>query len=58
MKSAYEGVFIYLFQHYFSSDSMSIKNLMTIGNIAQKPKRRHSELKHTLWQTRGGGGPF
>lgn len=31
------NLFIYLFQHYFS-DSMSSKNLMTVGNIAQKPK--------------------
>lgn len=36
--SAYEGEFIYLFQHYFSSDRMSGKNLMTVGNIAQKPR--------------------
>lgn len=36
MKSAHEGEFIYLFQHYFSSESMSIKE--TVGNIAQKPK--------------------
>ncbi len=36
--SAYEGGFIYLFQHYFSSDSMSIQILMTVGNIAQKQK--------------------
>lgn len=55
MMSAYEGEFIYLFQHYFSSDSMSIRNLMTVGNIAQKKKkkRHHSELKNTLWHTRG-----
>lgn len=49
--SAYGGGFIHLFQHYFSSDTMSIKNL-TVGNIAQKTKRLHSELKHTLWQTK------
>lgn len=36
--SAYEGEFIYLFQHYFSSDRTSGKNLMTVGNIAQKPR--------------------
>lgn len=35
--SAYGGGFIYLFQHYLSSDSMSFKNL-TVGNIAQKQK--------------------
>lgn len=25
---------------------------LTVGNIAQKQKELHSELKHTLWQTR------
>lgn len=59
--SAYEGEFIYLFQHYFSSDSMSIRNLLTVGNIAQKktkktqPKDVTVNWKNTLWRTSGGG---
>lgn len=32
--SAYEGEFIYLFKHYFSSDSIISENSMTV----QKPK--------------------
>lgn len=56
--SAYEGGFIYLFQHYFSSDSMLIKNLMTVGNIAQKPKdvTVNRNIPFDIEGVWGGGG--
>lgn len=58
MMSAYEGEFIYLFQHYFSSDSMSIRNLMTVGNIAQKKKKKKtSQWTEKYPLTYKGGGP-
>lgn len=56
--SAYGGGFIYLFQHYFSSDSMLIKKqnkkktLDSRQHCTKRKKELHSELKHTLWQTR------
>lgn len=54
--SAYGGGFIYLFQHYFSSDSMLIKknkqNVDSRQHCTKTKKELHSELKHTLWQTR------
>lgn len=53
--SAYEGGFIYLFQHYFSSDSMSIKISMTVGNIAQKPK--DITVNWNIPFDKQGGGP-
>lgn len=56
--SAYDGEFIYLFQHYFSAYSMSIKNLITVGNIAQK-KQKTSQWKwnetYPLTYKKGGG---
>lgn len=38
MKRAYEGEFIYLFEHYFSSDSMSVKTQWQSATLYKNQK--------------------
>lgn len=45
---------ILLFIQTLFSPSTACQLKEKVGNIAQKNKRRHSELKHSLWHTSGG----
>lgn len=45
----YGGGFIYLFQHYFSFDSMLKPD--SRQHCTKTKQKLHSELKHTLWRT-------
>lgn len=51
--SAYDGGFIYLFQHYFSSDSMSIKK----QSATLHKNKKTSQWTETYPLTNKGGGP-